>query len=52
MYPAMCFDTGMLVGLLFFVLIVGAVIATPIVFAVVVLLRRINARQEGLAEES
>jgi hypothetical protein len=52
MYPAMCFDTGMLVGLLLFVLIVGAAVSALFVSAVVTTLKWVNARQKRLAAES
>lgn len=46
---AMCFDTSMLVGLLFFVLLTGAAAVTPFVFALVALVRWADARQRRLA---
>jgi hypothetical protein len=36
---AMCFDTGMLVGVLFFLLLVVVVVGTSIVFVAVTLLK-------------
>ena len=46
-----CADTGMLIGLLLFLLLVGAVCAAPFIFAFIALLRWADARQKGPSEE-
>ena len=52
MYPAMCFDTSMLVGLLILVLVAGAAVSALFVSAAVTILKWVNARQKRLAAES
>jgi hypothetical protein len=52
MYLAMCADTSMLVGILFYVLLLGALVCAPFIFAFVALLRWADARQKRLAAES
>jgi hypothetical protein len=49
MYFAMCADTGMLVGFLIFLLVVGAVGATSFVVAVMAITKWVSARQKRLA---
>jgi hypothetical protein len=49
---ALCYDTSLFVGLLLFVIVLGAIGATPIVLGVVALLRRADARQKRMAAES
>lgn len=43
---AMCADTGMLIGALFFVLVVGAVCLTSFVFAAVAFSRWVERRRK------
>ena len=47
---AMCFDTSVLVGLLFIVLITGVAAVTPFVFALVAFVRWADARQRKSAQ--
>ena len=49
---AMCADTKMLVGILFFMLLLGALGCALFIFAFVALLKWADARQKGLAAES
>lgn len=51
MLLAMCMDGGMLIGLLFFLLIAGAVVMTPFILALVALSRWADARRRRVAAE-
>ena len=52
MYLAMCADTGMLVGILIFFLVVGAVCITPVILALAAFVKWADARQKRLAADS
>ena len=52
MYLAMCADTGMLIGILLYALMLGALICAPFIFASVVFLKWADARQKRKAAES
>jgi uncharacterized iron-regulated membrane protein len=52
MYPAMCFDEGMLISMLLGLLVLGVLCCTPVVFAFVALVRWADARQKRTAAES
>ncbi len=49
---AVCFDTGIIIGVIFYVLLLGAVVLTPFVLAFVALVRWADARQRRMAAES
>jgi hypothetical protein len=51
MYPAMCFDTSMLVGFLVFVLIACAVVGAAFVLVVSTFVKWLHARRERPAAE-
>lgn len=51
MLIAMCADAGMLLGFLFFLLLVGALIVTPFIVGLVAFARWADRRQKRMAAE-
>jgi hypothetical protein len=49
MLLAMCFDGSMLISLLFFVVITGALVLTPVILGLVALSKWADARQKRMA---
>lgn len=52
MLLAMCMDGGMLLMVLFWLLVLGVICCVPFVFAMILILKWVNARRERPAAEA